>query len=106
MRLALRSGLVTDFGPFTVSLPPLDVQIAGPTYVQPWFPCEWFAQASGGGGGYSYQRSGVLSGSGSSISGSLSNSGTLRVSVTDANSDTDVAEIGIEVSSGAPECLL
>jgi hypothetical protein len=98
--------LYADFGSFTVYDPPLNAQISGEQYVKPYYPCEWFASATGGVGPYTYQWSGVLSGSGQSISGSIGQSGSLMLTVTDSNQNTDSESWWISVSQNNPECPL
>lgn len=83
---------------------PLTVDIVGPTQVRAWEFCTWQAVASGGAGGYTYQWSGVLSGTGSSVSGNVSSSGTLAVVVTSGGDQTNDSQ-WITVSSSAPECV-
>lgn len=101
------SGLELDFGAFTISdvPPPLIAEISGPSQVQPNDPaCTWYADVTGGVAPYSYQWSGVLSGTGSSVSGSPSSSGWLYLDVTDSNQDADGDDFYITVSQSASPC--
>ncbi len=86
--------------------PPLTVSINGPSVVQPnAIFCTWFAVPSGGTPPYhSYQWSGVLSGTSSSVSGPLFNSGWLYLSVKDSSSpqQTQGAQKYITVDWNAP----
>ena len=77
------------FNPFVGepgSLPPqpLSEGIDGPTMVNGAFPGTWTADISGGSPPYSYQWSGVLSGTGSSISGMVYSSDYLYLDVWDS----------------------
>ena len=74
-------------GPVSVTVRPdvlpLSVTTSGPTVVT-GCPCTWTATATGGTAPYSYQWTGVLFGTGPSISGTPSSSGSLNLTVTDA----------------------
>jgi len=86
---------------------PLSVSISGPSSVQPGGFCTWFASVSNIEGTItSYQWSGVLSGSGSQISGSVWSSGTLSLDVQTSGSQSGGADRSITVSSSAPSCGL
>jgi len=87
------------------TVPPLlQASIAGPSEVQPDYPCTWSAQVGGGQGPYTIQWSGVLSGSGYEVSGSLSAPGWLYLDVTDGAGNTDGDQLYITVSWSAPTC--
>lgn len=87
-----------------VSLP-LSASINGPSEVLPMQFCSWQASVSGGLPPYTYSWSGVLSGSGSSVMGLVSESGWLNLTVTDAaNSQFNTAKF-ITVDFQAPECF-
>lgn len=62
----------------------MSADISGPDAVNDDWYSTWQAQISGGVAPYSYSWSGILYGSGSSVSGSLSTSGDLTLNVTDA----------------------
>ena len=101
------SGLVTHGDPpGPPPPPPLSVEIQGPSTVPPNETCTWWATVTGGEAPYSYQWSGVLSGTGSQVWGSLSSSGTLRVDVSSSDSQIAWDESFITVSSSAPSCGL
>jgi hypothetical protein len=75
--------IVSALGSIETHTPPLTAWINGPSFVHPnSSSCLWNGGASGGSGSYSYQWSGVLSGSGSSITGAVSQSGYLYLTVT------------------------
>ncbi len=80
--------------------PPLSVSILGPSQVRAGQYCTWFADVTGGQSPYSYQWSGVLSGTGSQVTGAVYNSGWLDLVVTDAASQTDHASLYITVGGG------
>lgn len=101
-------GLRLDLGTFTFGAlpPPLPTaNISGPNEVKPESLCQWDGSASGGTPPYSYSWSGILSGSGSSILGSPSSSGVLKLKVTDAASQQDTHNRYVEVTSSAPGCI-
>jgi len=63
----------------------LNLSVTGPTTVGPYFYCSnWQALVQGGAGGYQYEWSGILSGQGAEISGTVYSSGDLQIDVTDA----------------------
>lgn len=97
-------GVESDLGALSTFDPPPVASIDGPSEVPPSVSCEWYAHVSGGAAPFTYSWSGVLSGSGSSVSGSLSSSGTLYLSVTDANMLTSNTSLWIAVDEWA-ECL-
>ncbi len=66
--------------------------------------CTWYARPKGGSGGYSYEWSGVLSGTESSVTGQVWSSGWLNLEVT-AIDDTENASKYITVDAGAPDCV-
>ena len=66
--------------------PPLSATISGPTIVEPGETETWWGSASGGTSPYSYEWSGVLSGTGSSITGEVWSTGSsLELTLTDAD---------------------
>lgn len=83
--------------------PPLYAYIAGPVEVPGGASCTWQAIASGGTGNYSYQWSGVLSGTGPFISGVVNYPGTLYLTVSDGQQQ-DADQHSIAVNPWA-ECL-
>jgi len=83
----------------------VDVEIAGPSVVPPDEFCTWQVFVDGAAGSVSQQWSGVLSGTGSFVSGSLSSSGTLFVDVQTSAGQTGDASVFITVSSSAEPCL-
>lgn len=81
--------------------PPVSVAIAGPSIVDAGIQNSWWADnLSGGVAPYTYQWWGVLSGSQSSISGSLSSSGTLFLKVTSTDGQTKTTSKFITVNQG------
>jgi hypothetical protein len=81
---------------------PPGVTIGGPSIVHPDWSCYWTSSVSPGVSPYSYTWSGVLSGTGSSVWGTVSSSGDLRVDVEDAAEKTGYAYKWITVSESAP----
>ena len=102
--LRLNLGTFT-FGALPSTPPPPTAGISGPNEVQPGSLCQWDGSASGGTPPYSYSWSGILSGSGSTILGSPSSSGVLKLTVTDAASQQDIHNRYVEVTSSAPGCI-
>lgn len=102
------SELREDFGgtfDVTAPPPPFTVSIDGPSVVSPMASCTWDAAPSGGTPPYhSYQWSGVLSGTSSSVTGSVFSSDWLYLSVKDSSSpqQTAYAQKYITVDWGAP----
>jgi hypothetical protein len=84
--------------------PGLTVTITGPTTVPPNVECEWIAEVVGM-GPFDIEWTGILSGSGTTISGVVSSSGGLTVAVRDhtANRTTE-ASILVTVDSSADGC--
>lgn len=89
--------------------PPLNVNIQGPTTVQPFSQCLYQALVQGGTSPYNYawQADGVPVGDNSPFyrHPAGTNSFTLQVTVTDAAGSTGGNILEVTVSSGAPECL-
>lgn len=83
----------------------LRVEIDGPSEVpsEPEAPCTWNAVVHGGNGSNSYQWSGVLSGTGPSVSGEVSSSGWLYLDVSSGGQNAS-DKLYITVSQFAPEC--
>lgn len=79
--------------------------IDGPDEVNltPLGECTWEAKVTGGEGNYSYQWSGILSGTGSSITGRVYSSGWLNLQVT-ATIGTRSTRKYITVDPEAPDC--
>lgn len=98
------TGVEDDFGTVDIGFDPLVVNIDGPDKVPPDYPCTWWANVSGGSGGYTYEWSGVLSGTDSEISGSLSSSGRLYLDVTDSEGWTSGDDVYITVDLSADPC--
>jgi len=65
--------------------PSLSASISGPSQVRQNCEYTWSASVSGGQSPYSYQWSGELSGTGPSVTGALSTSGTLYLDVSSAD---------------------
>lgn len=81
---------------------PLTASIVGQGCAYPPFGNTWTAFPQGGTGGYTYHWSGVLSGTGSSISSQPSSSGYLFLEVNDSNSGYASAQIYIDTTD--PGC--
>jgi hypothetical protein len=77
--------------------PPLQVWIDGPYAVRPSDLCTWNAGVQGGEAPFSYQWSGVLSGTSESVFGHVWSSGYLDLHVTSA--DTQTADYEMYVNS-------
>ena len=78
------------------------VSWSGPSTVKPSDVCVWEAETLGGRQPYSYSWSGVLTGSGRTISGSISSSGWLYLDVDDSAGETKSYQAFVTVDSGAP----
>lgn len=103
-------GIEDHFGhafDYSSGRPIKSVQISGPFEVQPYAYCTWQAFVTGGTSPFSYSWSGVLSGTTSLpyISGSVSGSGYLHVTVTDDNGQQDQTSFWITVDGNADECI-
>lgn len=85
-------------------IPPLDAMIVGPHEVRSNDQCTWQAVTSGGEPPLSYSWSGVLSGSGLSVSGTVSSSGWLNLDVTSNDGQTANDQFWVTVSGSAPVC--
>ncbi len=86
--------------------PPLTVNIDGPTQVQPYDWCIWYADVEGGVSPYYYEWSGLFYGNRSYVTGSLWNSGYLRLDAHDSDSpyQDGSKQIYVEVTWDAPSC--
>jgi hypothetical protein len=95
-----------DVGALEVYDPgPPNVTISGATQVRTGEECRWDAVVTGGFWPLSdVTWSGVLSGTGGSIYGSVYSSGSLQATVTDRLGRTGGTTIGIEASSSFPHC--
>lgn len=83
---------------------PLNVSIGGPSEVPPGDDlCNWWANASGGGGPYQYAWSGVLSGTQSTVTGPVEQSGWLYLTVTSGTAQGS-AQTYVTVTAGAEPC--
>ena len=91
-------GVEKDLGQLDVLWEGFSATISGPMILEPGETGTWWGSASGGTSPYSYEWSGVLSGTGSSITGELWSSGTLDLTVTDAD--------GTEASTHILVCVL
>jgi len=83
---------------------PPAVSITGPTLVPTGSLCEWQAVVTGGEAPYTYTWTGVLSGSGPTLTGSPTESGLLRVDVIAADGQYAFDYHSITVSESAPPC--
>lgn len=96
-------GMALDFPGSNIVVfdPPVQTLLAyidGPDEVPEGEECVWIADVTGGSPPYSYQWSGVLSGTGSSIAGTLWSPGNLNLQVT--SNDGQIAGDGISISVG------
>ncbi len=80
----------------------LVAQISGPTEVPPGVGCTFVADIIGGTSPFSYQWSGITSGSSPSAFVVLQNSGWLHLAVTDSGFRSDQTSVWITVDSSAP----
>lgn len=83
----------------------LTVSIDGPDEVPPDESCIWQAFASGGNSPYSYEWSGGLTGSGSSVSGIINQDTYLQVTVTDDDDREAGDAVNIVVDEQLEECF-
>ena len=67
--------------------------------------CTWQPIASGGVPPYSYQWSGALSGTGISVTGSISSSSALNLTVTDSFQNQKFTSLAITVDEEIEECM-
>jgi len=88
-----------------VDAPPLSVFINGQASVGENEFCTYVATVTNGTPPYTYSWSGLLSGSSSSVSGTMTTSGNLSLTVTDSDSNQDSDNLWVTVSSGGPECV-
>jgi hypothetical protein len=85
---------------------PLEISIAGPTEVQPSESCGWTAAVTGAGTPYTYAWSGVLSGSNSTVVGTVSApGGYLYLSMTSDDGQHANTSLIITVDEEADECV-
>lgn len=98
---SMRADRGTSFNPIA----PLSVNIGGPTEVRDDQSCAWNSAVFGGRPPYTYDWSGVLSGSNPGIFGTVTSSGSLRLEIeSDDGQDADDS-ISISVSPSAPPCV-
>ncbi len=83
---------------------PLIVSIDGPNEVKPTQLCTWNAQVTNGDAPFSYSWSGILTGTGSSVTGVVGSSGSLMLSVTSSDGQVQFPALAVTVSSSAPDC--
>ena len=83
--------------------PPRIDRINGARRIKPETPCGWTGHVSGG-MGVSYQWSGVLTGVGNPVRGTVWESGYLKLKVTDLRGRSDRDSIHIAVEEDAPGC--
>jgi hypothetical protein len=95
-----------DLGQLIVHDPgPPVVDIFGPTEVAPGQYCSWTAQVVNGVPPFSYQWSGIFTGSGSSVAGFAGSGGNLNVQVTDRFGRVTADAIVVVVAgTGPPIC--
>ena len=83
--------------------PPRIYQIRGPSNIKPATPCSWAGLVNGG-LKPSYEWSGVLTGGGNPVRGTVSESGYLKLTVRDLFARSDRDSIHITVSDDAKVC--
>lgn len=84
---------------------PISVVISGsPTAISTQISCTWEAVISGGSPATSYAWSGILSGSGSSVSGAVPQTGYLYLLVYDAYGRYNTAQLEVIVDDNGPGC--
>jgi subtilisin len=89
-------------------LAPLSVSIDGPSVVNNTpgsGACTWVAVVSGGGGQYTYEWSGKLTGTQSSVTGLILSAGTLTVEVDSRDGIPKTKNKYITVDPDAPDCV-
>jgi hypothetical protein len=84
--------------------PTLTVDIDGDSEVPPTGICSWLAIVGGGEPPYSYQWSGILSGTDDWIWGLVPESGWLYLTVTSSDQQQASSQLFVEVSEHAEEC--
>lgn len=89
----------------TVGTFTLNVSIEGQFAVPSGAYCTYFAYPQGGQPPYTYQWSGLLSGSDYIVSGVITNGGALRVDVWSADGQAANATVSVSISPSEPECL-
>lgn len=82
----------------------ISVTIEGPTSVRSSEFCTWTAVIGGNVSAASYEWAGVTSGSSSSVTDALSQSGSLSVTVYDAYGRGNVHEINVAIDDFGPSC--
>jgi len=85
---------------------PFKVQILGPDEARPFDYCTWTLSFSHGTGPYDIEWSGLVSGSGTTKSTTVTSSGWVDVAVTDANGEQDGDGIWVDVDWQSQQCLL
>lgn len=84
---------------------PFTVSISGPSVVSPYDDfCEWSASVSGGEAPFQYQWSGILTGTSSTVSGSVSSPGWLYVDVFSNDGRIRSNSKYVTTSGDEPEC--
>lgn len=83
-----------------IPAPPLSVSITGDDTVAPDEECAWQAWTSGGTGPYTYNWWGGVTGTAQTVYGSLSQSETIWVAVSDATAQADTAQFYVSVDGG------
>lgn len=99
----IRLHLGRTFDP-AVFTPELDINISGPSSVYPGANCTWSVIRTGGDYPFTYQWSGILSGSLSQVSGAISSSGWLHVTVMDDAMSAVQDSMFVSRTSYNPEC--
>jgi subtilisin family serine protease len=98
------AGLVSAYRTLVPPPPPLSARITQLDVVPEDTYCTWEAIVSGGTLPYTYEWSGLLTGTGESVSGVIEENGNLYLTVTDADDDEDSDQLWIEVDPEAFDC--